>query len=175
VTLAYGPNGSTPPAMTPSGQLVVDPVPVVVPERSYAIEAGLEFLFGGDWGQGSFTAFQDVSKAHEGYELAAEYSYRWVRGRFSLSPSVGLRYKSDKRNDYYWGVHADETSPVLLGYQAEAGVNYQAGLRASAYLTRHLRLALSANYERLDSSIADSPLVARPYVFGYFAGLAFQF
>ena len=37
------------------------------------------------------------------------------------------------------------------------------------------RLAVAANYERLQHSIAMSPLVEQDYVFGYFAGLAWQF
>ena len=38
-----------------------------------------------------------------------------------------------------------------------------------------MRLALSANYERLQHSVARSPLVEDDHVFGYFAGLAWQF
>jgi len=38
-----------------------------------------------------------------------------------------------------------------------------------------MRVAVSANYEKLTDNIALSPLVAEPYVIGYFAGLAWQF
>jgi outer membrane scaffolding protein for murein synthesis (MipA/OmpV family) len=38
-----------------------------------------------------------------------------------------------------------------------------------------MRLALSANYERLQYSVTRSPIVSEPYVLGYFAGLAWQF
>jgi MipA family protein len=169
--------GAAPPSAgyTLTGETFTEPVALEVPDRDYAIETGVELLFGGDWGQATFSAFGDVSGTHGGYEAALEYSHRWTRGRMSLSPTLGLRYKSKRRNDYYWGIHADETSEVLPFYEAGDGINYQAGLRASVYLTAHTRLALSANYERLDQSIEDSPIVERPYVFGYFAGVAFQF
>jgi MipA family protein len=176
VTIAQGVGSATPlPGVGVSGQPLTAPVELKVPDRKYAIEVGAEWLFGGDWGQAAVSAFRDVSGTHGGYEAALEYSHRWTRGRLSLSPTLGMRYKSKRRNDYYWGVHADESSEVLPAYEAGNGVNLQAGLRASYYLTTRTRLALSANYERLDQSIKDSPIVARPHVFGYFAGVAFSF
>jgi hypothetical protein len=57
----------------------------------------------------------------------------------------------------------------------DGGINWEAGLRTSYYLSKNLRAAVSANYERLHHSVALSPIVERPYVFGYFAGLAWQF
>jgi outer membrane scaffolding protein for murein synthesis (MipA/OmpV family) len=43
------------------------------------------------------------------------------------------------------------------------------------YITKRMRLAVSANYERLQYSVAQSPLVDQDYVFGHFAGIAWQF
>ena len=150
-------------------------LPLKPPKRSYAIEAGVEALFGGEWGQASLHAFHDVSGTHDGYEVSADYSYRITRGRLSLSPSVGLSWKSAALSNYYWGVHKEEQSMTLAAYEAHGGVGWEAGIRANYYLTKSLRLAVSANYERLQHSIARSPLVAQDYVFGYFAGAAWQF
>ena len=100
-------------------------------------------------GQATLRAFHDVSDTHEGYEISADYSYRWVRGRFSIAPSVGVAYKSAELSDYYWGVHADEVLPTLQGYQVDGGIGWEAGLRTSYYITKSLRFAVSANYERL--------------------------
>ena len=119
--------------------------------------------------------FHDVSNTHDGYEISADYSYRWVRGRFTIAPSVGVAYKSAELSDYYWGVHADEVQPTLQGYQVDGGIGWEAGLRTSYYITKSMRVAVSANYEQLTHNIALSPLVAEPYVIGYFAGLAWQF
>jgi MipA family protein len=149
--------------------------PLKPPDRSYAIEAGLETLFSGDWGQATLRAFHDASGTHDGYEVTADYSYRLTRGRLSLSPSVGVSWKSAALSDYYWGVHADETSITLAPYEAKAGLGWQAGLRMNYYLSKRMRIALSANYERLQHSVAQSPLVERNYVFGHFAGIAWQF
>ena len=151
------------------------PQPLKPPERDYAIEVGIESLFGGEWGQASFRAFHDVSGTHDGYEIAADYSYRFTHGLFSWSPMVGLSWKSAALSDYYWGVHSDEVSFTLWPYEAKAGLGWEAGLRANYYMTKSLRLALSANYERLQHSVAMSPLVKQDYVVGYFMGLGWQF
>ena len=88
---------------------------------------------------------------------------------------MGVSYKSAELSDYYWGVHADEAAFMLPAYEAEGGIGWEAGLRTSYYLTKSMRLAVSANYERLQHSVAVSPLVEEEHVLGYFAGMAWQF
>ena len=175
VSFAYAGYGLTTNLSPATGMPITEPVPVKPPKRDYAVEAGIEMLFGGEWGDATLHAFHDVSDTHDGYEISADYSYRWTTGRLSISPSVGAAYKSAKLSDYYWGVHADEASMVLAPYRVKGGVGWEAGLRASYYLTKNIRLALSANYERLQWSVAQSPLVDEDYVLGYFAGLGWQF
>jgi outer membrane protein len=87
-----------------TGQPVTEdnPTPRTVPKRDYAVELGVEMLMDGEWGQASLRAFHDVSGTHDGYEIGADYSYRWTHGRLSLAPSVGVAYKDAALNDYYW-------------------------------------------------------------------------
>ena len=176
VTLAYSIGGSQIPVEDPkTGYPLVEPVRIRPPRRSYAVEMGLEMLLDGDWGQSTLRAFHDVSNTHDGYELSADYSYRFTKGRFSISPTAGIAFKSASLNDYYWGVHPGEASLVLPEYHPSSGIGWQAGLRTNYYLTRNLRVAVSVNYERLQDSVAKSPLVDEGYVYGYFAGFGYQF
>lgn len=187
VNFAYAGNGLTvslPPPLPSNGgnlgpgagsQNPPPPVQVKPPDRDYAIEAGVESLLDGDWGAAELRAFHDVSGTHGGYELSAHYSRRWTVGRLSISPTVGFSYKSAQMNDYYWGVHANEASDALPEYHAGAGVNFEGGLVTNYYLTRHLRFALSVNYEHLADQIAASPLAEDDYVIAYFSGLAWTF
>jgi len=145
------------------------------PRRDYAVEFGFETLFDGEWGAATVRAFHDVSGTHDGFEVGVDYDYRLTRNRFSVAPSVGIEYKSRALNDYYWGVHADEANITLAEYHADAGFGWHAGLRSNYYITKHLRAALSVNYERLQDSVADSPLVKQDYVLGYFGGFAWTF
>jgi outer membrane protein len=158
-----------------TGELVSEPQLLEPPDRDYAVELGFESLFGGEWGQATLRAFHDVSGTHEGYEISADYSYRVTRGRFSFSPMVGVSWKSASLSNYYWGVHKEEVSATLAAYEVRGGVGWETGVRANYYLSKSLRLAVSANYERLQYSVAQSPLVKQDHVFGYFAGLGWQF
>jgi MipA family protein len=170
---ATSPPDSTP--ADPAFQPQVIPQELKVPNRDFAVEMGLEMLMDGEWGQATLRGFHDVSGVHHGFELSADYSYRWTHGRLSFSPSVGVAYKSDELTDYYWGVNADETGLTLSEYHPDGGLDWEAGFRASYYLTKTTRLALSANYERLHDSVALSPIVKDDHVIGYFAGVAWQF
>jgi len=168
VQLGYAANG-VPPAQ------LINPAPVKPPDRDYAIELGVESLIDGDWGAATLRAFHDVSGTHRGYELAAYYSRRFTTGRFSFEPTVGASYKSDRLNDYYWGVHPDEASIALPEYHAGAGLNFEGGLVANYYFSRNLRFAMSVNYERLSDEIVGSPLTEENHVLAYFSGLAWTF
>ena len=58
----------------------VQALPLKPPERSYAIEAGLEAVVGGEWGQATLLAFHDVSR--EGFMLKADVGEgAWVVAR----------------------------------------------------------------------------------------------
>lgn len=149
--------------------------PFKPPKRDYAVELGFETLFDGEWGAATLRAFRDVSGTHDGFEVGADYDYRFTRGRFSIAPSVGVEYKSRKLNDYYWGVHGDEAGSTIAEYDVDAGFGWHAGLRTNYYVTKHLRAALSANYEALQDSVSDSPLVKDDYVLGFFGGFAWTF
>ena len=176
INFTYLAGGIQRPAVDPgSGEPVEQPVRFKPPKRDYAVELGLEMLTDGEWGMAALRAFHDVSGTHHGYELSADYGFRWVRGRFSIAPSVGVSYKSAALSDYYWGVHDDEATFLLPAYEVDGGIGWEAGLRTSYYLTKSTRLAVSANYERLPHSVSLSPLVEDKQVLGYFAGIAWQF
>jgi len=174
VNFAYVGKGTIEP-LPASDFAAPEPVAVDVPDRDYAIELGVESLIDGEWGEATLSAFHDVSGTHGGYELSAYYSRRWTVGRLTLAPTVGVSYKSADLNDYYWGVHADEANLALPEYHAGGGFGFEGGLVTNYYLTRHLRLALSVNYERLVDDVAESPLSEDDYVLGYFSGLAWTF
>jgi outer membrane protein len=158
-----------------TGAPLSQPVVLAPPDRAYAVELGVEALMDGRWGRLALSGFHDVSDAHHGFEVRAEYAYRFHGMRWAIEPLAALEYKSAALNDYYWGVRPAEANEALPAYQAESGVNWEVGARASYYLSRHLRLAASFNYERLNRSAAGSPLVTEQGVLGYFTGLAYQF
>ncbi|HEX6259320.1 MAG TPA: MipA/OmpV family protein [Woeseiaceae bacterium] len=153
---------------------VVD-VEVRVPDRDYAIEAGVELLTNGDWGRLQLTAFHDVSATHGGYELGADYSFGIRQQRWYIEPSVGIGVKSRKLNDYYWGIRDDEASLALAGYRADSGINVSLRVLGSYQLTTNWAVAIVAEYEQLNDEAAQSPIVRDDHVAGFFAGFGYRF
>jgi outer membrane protein len=151
------------------------PTQLVVPDRNYAVELGVEYLADGKWGKMTLAGFHDVSHTHNGLAGEFEYAYPWYRGRWSVEPNVALRFKSSALNDYYWGVRVSEANAALPAYRAGSGINWRAGVRSSVYLTRSWRVAVGVDYERLSGAVADSPLTKVSDVLGWFAGVAYQF
>ena len=84
-------------------------------------------------------------------------------------------YTSARMNDYYWGVKPGESSSALPVYRAGDGFGIEGGLLANYYFSRHLRLGISLNYERLADDVAASPLAEDDYVLAWFSGLAWTF
>ena len=148
---------------------------IEVPDRDYAIEAGVEFLTDGDWGYLQVSAFWDVSNTHDGYELFADYSYSVRRKRWLYRPSIGVSWKSDKLNDYYWGVREDEASSLFPAYRAGAGLNVHARLLTSFQINTHWAFVAVAEYEHMNSEASASPIVEDQAVLGMFAGFKYEY
>ena len=155
--------------------VVAAPVPIEVPGRRYAVEAGIEVLADGDWGALQAAMHHDVSGTHDGFEVAATYAYGRRFGRWYVEPAVGLAFKSEALNTYYWGVSPGEANDVFAGYTPGSGVNVKGSLRAGYHLTRSLAVSLALQYERLNDEAARSPIVRDDDVVGFFTGLSMRF
>jgi outer membrane protein len=151
------------------------PVEVEVPDRDYAVEAGVEFLADGDWGYLQASAFRDISSTHGGYELFADYSYSVRRQRWLYRPSFGVSWKSSKLNDYYWGVRESEASSVFPAYRAGEGWNIHARFLTSFQFNTHWAFIAVAEYERMNSEASASPIVEERSVLGMFAGFKYEY
>jgi outer membrane protein len=148
---------------------------ITVPDRDYALELGVELLADGTWGYVQAAVHRDVSSTHDGYEVYANYGYDFRRQRWLLSPSFGLSWKSGNLNDYYWGIREDEANVLFPAYVAGSGLNHHARLSASYQLNSNWALVLVAEYERLSSEAAASPIVSENHVVGAFAGFQYGF
>lgn len=148
---------------------------IVIPNRGYAFELGVELLSDGDWGRLQVSAHHDASRRHDGYEIYASYGRPARRGRWLVEPSFGFAWKSRELNDYYWGVRPHESSTLLPEYQAGSGFNTHARFVASYQLGRHWTFVVATEHERLSSEVARSPMVAERSVRSGFAGFRYTF
>ena len=157
----------------PGGPLSVVSVPV--PDRDYAIEAGIELLTDGNWGYLQTAFHHDVSGVHNGYELYVNYGYGFRNQRWFFEPSFGLSWKSEKLNDYFWGVRESEATPQFDAYRADAGLNTHIRILTSYQLSKHVAIFTVAEYERLNSEAASSTIVKDDHVLGLYAGFSYRF
>ncbi len=160
---------------TIAGDALAETVQLEVPDRDYAVEAGFELLSDGRWGFLQFAAHHDVSGTHDGFELDLNYGLGWRSERWYFEPSLGVSYKSEDLNNYYWGVRLNESGPALPFYEAGSGVNVRGKLVANYHFTRNWAMSLAAEYERLNDAAARSPIVEDREVVGYFAGMSYRF
>jgi outer membrane protein len=151
------------------------PEAVEVPDRDYAFEAGLELLTGGAWGYAQAAWHRDVSDTHDGYELYFNVGRTFRRQRWFVDPSLGASYKSDRMNEYYWGVRTAESNSVLPEYAAGSGWNTHVRLASRYQLTRSWAFVVAMQYERLSREAARSPLVANRAVRSGFTGFNWSF
>jgi MipA family protein len=171
----FGKTNSRLVTVSATGAALAAPTLLTPPKRRYAVEAGIEYLIDGRLGRMALAGFGDVSGVHAGFALDAEYGLPIYGRRWTLEPVVMVRYKSRALNDYYWGVRADEANAALPAYSARDGINLQASLRGSYFLTRKMRLVGAYTIERLNGAAARSPLVVDSAVRGWFGGVAYNF
>lgn len=146
-----------------------------IPDRDYALESGLEILTNGQWGNIHAQLLADISGVHNGYEAWVSYSTDWIRGRWYVSPSVSVNWKSRKQNDYYYGVRASEARNGLSEYRADSGFNASAKLSAVYYMSKRWRIFATANVEKINESAAGSPLLSDDKIVSYFLGAHYAF
>ena len=148
---------------------------VDVPDRDYAFETGFEYLLDKSWGRVHAQAMFDVSSVHNGFDVWVNVSNDYVVGRWHIVPSLSMNWKSDKLNNYYYGVRENESSTLLPEYQASGGLNLAVKVSASYYISQRWRFMLAMDYESINSEAADSPLLEDDYIAAYFTGLHYAF
>jgi len=158
-----------------TGQALSQAVELTIPDRSYAVEAGIELLAAGRWGHLQAAAHHDVSNTHNGYEIDFEYGSGWGHERWYVEPSLGVSFKSRALNDYYWGVRDGEANEAMPAYHAGSGFNLRGSVRVGYHFSRNWAVSFAAQYERLNDEAAASPIVVDRSVLGYFAGVGYRF
>ncbi len=149
--------------------------PVIIPDRDFAVESGVELLMDGAWGSLQLGVFTDVSDTHNGTEASVSYQRLFTRGQWIVETGLSASYATAKFNDYYWGVRPDEASTVLAAYEAGAGIDVSARLGIRYVFSRSLAAGLIIEVERLNDETVASPIVADRNVTGVFAGLGYRF
>jgi outer membrane protein len=129
--------------------------------------AGPEWTFKLDRVSGQVDVLHDVTGQDHGTEVRAALGIPLIESKGSLTANLGLTWKSAGIVNYYYG------EPTF--YQAGPALDPFIKLGYTVPLSGRWRFSAFAQYERLGSAIADSPIVAEHYVVTAFVGAIYRF
>jgi len=145
------------------------PNAVQIPPRPRRITylAGPEWTFKYFGMTGQLDVLHDITGQDDGTEVRAALGLPLLQAKGSLSANLGVTWKSAAIVNYYYG------APNI--YQAGSALNPFFKLGYTLPLAGKWRFNAFAEYERLGSAIADSPIVAEHYVVTAFVGAVYTF
>jgi MipA family protein len=120
-------------------------------------------------------AFHDINQSH-GNIYEATYAAQVTLGDVTLYPEAGFEYCTNSYTRYYYGVSVTEA--VASGYAPyvpEAAFNPSLGLFADIPVAGNWHTIFYLHRKWLDTTISNSPLVAKGFVDSGFIALTFHF
>jgi outer membrane protein len=121
----------------------------------------------------------DVLNEHKGYELRLYYSYDFrnvlENPALTVTPDIGLAYRSSQLNDYYYGVRASEVIAGRPEYNVGDSTGLMAGLRVNYKISDKLSLMSMIAFEWLGDEIRNSPIVDENHIESFLLGIIYSF
>lgn len=145
-----------------------------ISDRKWTLELGPRIGWRGWPVHAEFKVYAEVSDRHDGLvsQFALSMPLEWSRGYFV--PSVELIHQNSSYADYYYSVSDAESMPTRPAYSADAASNIAIRARWGYTLDQKWQLSGALGFERLDSTITDSPIVERDKVWSARIGLAYN-
>ncbi len=146
-----------------------------MPEFDTVVMGELNFSKETEWGEFGLSLGTDISGTHDGYTAELEYGYPMFLGGWMVEPSLAVKYQSKEVNQYFFGVEQKYVRADRAFYQADAGVNYSAGITAMYPFKKRHALLLNVEYEAYSTEITDSPIVDRDNTLNVGIGYVYRF
>lgn len=132
------------------------------PPREPGFDAGISARVKTAWGTPYLELRRDVSHRSGGNEARLGWwGFTWTRDRLHVRPHVALAYRSARLNQYY--------------YDADEGVDVEAGLYADYFLAGNWHLVGSLTWIRHSDAIASSMLVDQRHETAAMLGIMYDF
>ncbi len=128
-------------------------------DREWAADAGISASVQALGGQFKFDVKADVTDQSGGQELGIGYEYPIFLGQTMLTPSIGARYLTEDRANYYYGTLSTEVARGAPNYKPGAVTIPYVGLGVMHNLTPDWTVIGMAEYNMLPEEITDSPLM----------------
>jgi outer membrane protein len=147
-------------------------------DRDVSVDVGVGLTVGGAWGNVEMDLLTDALGKHKGQEITLTYA-KPLRGplgieKLTLSPLLGLSWRSKQLNDYYYGVRAGEVQRRRALYDSGSCVNPTAGLMLNYELSERWSIFGMFQNEWLGSEITDSPVVDEHHISSLIIGLLYR-
>jgi MipA family protein len=139
-------------------------------DRDWSVDGGVNIEAVTPVGLLGVSIVSDLLGRSRGQEMEYRYLIMFPVLGFQLIPSAGLRWKSEKLVDYYFGVRPNEARPGRPAYEGEQAFDPFLRLIVRHKLTKHWSLFSDAQYEHLAGAITDSPIVDKDYQMSITAG-----
>ncbi|TQV75996.1 MipA/OmpV family protein [Exilibacterium tricleocarpae] len=136
-------------------------------ERRVTYLGGLEWSYGFDGAQLQFNYLHEVTGEHHGDEARLALAIPLYSQRWQLAATLGATWKSDRLVSYYYG--------EKRLYEPGSAVNPFARVSYTRPLNEKWTLRIFGHYQKLGSSIANSPIVEEDDVLTVFVGGVYSF
>lgn len=140
-------------------------------ERKQSVDGGLELRLRGAWGQLNLNYLTDTLDRHNGQSAEITYFHPFDNGKASVSPFIGWAWYSDDLANYYYGVSEQEATDLLPAYTPGEAQWLSLGVNTTYRLGPRWELFANVGVGRVDSGVANSPIVdtdMRPVLFAGF-------
>ena len=141
-------------------------------DRKDSADVGFDVSFSGRYGELKFQALADVLDASGGYEASASYGYPFALSqRLILTPTLGAKWQSADRADYYYGILDEEVARGVPNYRPGSVVIPEIGLDLKYGLADRWLLLSNVKYRALPGKVEDSPLLDSGQSIRFFIGV----
>lgn len=145
-------------------------------KRKSSLMAGLSYVHNTQYGFLRTALAGDTLDNSNGYVWDIAWLYRYTNGALTLTPGIGVDYKSENYNDYYYGVSGHESRRSgLKRYDADDGWNPYLELTANYNFASDWNVYASGRYTRLSDEIKDSPMVDKSWNGIFSTGVTYTF
>ncbi|HID83350.1 MAG TPA: MipA/OmpV family protein [Chromatiales bacterium] len=133
-------------------------------DRDLAFEIGGKLSLHNSLGTVSLALLADPDTAHEGHAAYLEVDKKFQAGAWTLNPTVGVNWQSDKVTDYYYGVRNSEATATRAAFKGKDAVIPYVDFDASRKFGENWKVGLMLNYKYYPDEVTDSPLVKDEHI-----------
>lgn len=145
-------------------------------KRKSTVMADVSYALVTPLGRAKVTVSRDVLGRSDGYTADASFSVPITRNNFTIVPTLGVEWMSEKHADYYFGIsRAESTRSGLRRHEVSSSVSPYISLESRYQINERWSAVGGVKVNALTGKAKDSPMVGRSVTVGGFVGMLFTF